>query len=65
MGGIETLKEIGKVDSRAGVIMFTAISDQELSKGPIELDAYDYITKPVSFNYLEAVPMVKMIDLLG
>lgn len=65
MGGLETLKEIRKVDPTVGVIMVTAISDQELGKRPIELGAYDYITKPVDFDYLEPVLMVKIIDLLG
>jgi len=65
MDGLETLKEITKVDPRVGVIMVTAIFDEELGKRAIELGAYDYITKPVSFDYLETVLMVKMIDVLG
>jgi len=65
MGGIDTLKEIKKVDPKVGVIMVTAIFDEELGKRAIELGAYDYITKPVSFDYLETVLMVKMIDVLG
>ena len=65
MGGLEILKEIRKVDPRVGVIMVTAISDQELGKRRIELGAYDYITKPVSFDCLETFLIVKIIDLLG
>ena len=65
MDGIETLKEIRKVDPRVGVIMVTAIFDEELGKRTIELGACDYITKPVSLDYLETVLMVKMIDVLG
>jgi len=65
MDGLETLKEIRKVDPGVGVIMVTAIFDEELGKRTIELGAYDYITKPVSFDYLETVLMVKMIDVLG
>ncbi|TET61226.1 response regulator, partial [Candidatus Aerophobetes bacterium] len=48
MDGLETLKEIRKADPRVGVIMVTAIFDEELGKRAIELGAYDYITKPVS-----------------
>jgi DNA-binding NarL/FixJ family response regulator len=59
------LKEIGKVDPRVGFIMVTAISDEELGERAIELGAYGYITKPVSFDYFEAVLMVKIVDLLG
>lgn len=65
MGGIETLKEIRKVDPRVGIIMVTAISDEELGKRAIELGAYEYITKPIDFWRLETVLTVKMIDLLG
>ena len=62
---IEVLKEIKRLDPRVGVIMVTAIFDEELGKRTIELGAYDYITKPMSLDYLETVLMVKMIDVLG
>ena len=65
MGGMDTLKEIRKIDPRVGVIMVTAISDQELGKRAIALGACDYITKPLNFDYLETALMVKMMDLLG
>ena len=65
MGGIQVLKEIKKVDPRAGVIMVTGVGDNELGRRALELGAYDYITKPVNFDYLETVLRVKMIDLLG
>jgi DNA-binding NarL/FixJ family response regulator len=65
MGSIDGLKEIRKVDSRVGVIMFTVISYEELGERATELGAYGYITKPVSFDYLETVLMVQIIDLLG
>jgi YesN/AraC family two-component response regulator len=65
MGGIETLKGIKKVDPRVGVIMVTGVGDDELGRRTLELGAYDYITKPVDFDYLETVLIVKIIDLLG
>ena len=65
MGGIETLKEIRKVDPSVGVIMVTGVRDDELGRRTLELGAYDYITKPIDFDYLETVLKVKMIDLLG
>jgi len=65
MGGIDTLKEIKKVDPTIGVIMVTAVTDEELAKRALELGAYEYITKPIDLNYLETVVMVKMVDLLG
>lgn len=65
MGGVDTLKEIKKVDPLVGVIMITAVTDLELAKRTLEIGAYDYIAKPVDFDYLERVLMVKIIDILG
>ncbi len=65
MGGIETLKEIKKVDPEAGVIMVTAVADNEVARKTLELGAYDYITKPMDLDYLETVVAVKILDLLG
>ena len=65
MGGIDTLKEIKKVDPAVGVIMITALADEELARRALALGAYDYITKPFDLDYLETVIMVKIVDLLG
>jgi len=65
MGGIEILKEIKRVHPETGVIMVTAVADQETAVKAVELGAYDYITKPVDLNYLNTVVMVKLVDLLG
>lgn len=65
MGGIETLKEIKKVDSRVGVVMITAVADEEIAKRTLELGAYDYITKPMDLDYLETVLMVKIVNILS
>lgn len=65
MSGIDTLKEIKKVDPTVGVIMVTAVVDEEQAKKALKLGAYEYITKPIDLNYLETVVMVKVVDLLG
>ncbi len=65
MGGIEVLKEIKKTDPTVGVVMVTGVTDEEDARKTFELGAYDYITKPIDFNYLETVLMVKIADLLG
>lgn len=64
MGGIETLKEIKKIDPRVGVVMIASVIDEEIAKRTLELGAYDYITKPMDLDYLETVLMVKILDLL-
>lgn len=62
MGGIETLKEIKNIDSSIGVIMVTAVIDEELAKRALELGAYEYITKPINLHHLETVVLIKMVD---
>ncbi len=65
MGGIATLKEIKKIDPAIGVIMVTAIVDEELAKKAIELGAHEYIMKPLDLHYLETVVLIKMVDFWG
>lgn len=65
MDGISTLKEIKKVDPTVGVIMATAIKDEDLARSAMALGAYDYVVKPFDLQYLEDVLSVKMIDILG
>jgi len=65
MGGVEVLKRIRNSNSEIGIIMTTAVVDEEIAKSTIRLGAYDYITKPIDLNHLETVLMVKMIDIMG
>jgi DNA-binding NtrC family response regulator len=65
IGGIDTLKEIKKIDPDIAVIMVTAVNDEELAKRAVQLGAYDYITKPINIDYLETCVLVKMIQILG
>jgi len=65
MSGTEVLKEVKKIDPRVGVIMTTAVVDEEIAKEALKLGAFEYITKPLNLNYLETVVMVKIVDLLG
>ncbi|MFC1535359.1 response regulator [Thermodesulfobacteriota bacterium] len=65
MRGVDVLLRIKNIDSQIGVIMITAVVDEEIAKKTIDLGAYEYITKPIDLNYLENVLMVKMIDIKG
>ncbi|MFC1869117.1 response regulator [Thermodesulfobacteriota bacterium] len=65
MGGIDVLKTARNINPKIGIIMVTAVADEEIAKNTLKLGAYDYITKPLDLNYLETVVMVKMIDVLG
>lgn len=65
MGGLDVLKRIRNINPEIGIIMTTAVVDEEIAKSTIRLGAYDYITKPIDLNHLETVVMVKMIDIMG
>lgn len=62
MDGIETLKKIREIDKKVGIVMITAVKDDEARRKCMELGAYDYITKPFSLKYLETVLLVKILD---
>jgi len=64
IGGIDTLKEIKKIDPTTAVIMVTGLIDEELANKSIQLGAFDYITKPINIDYLETCVMIKMIYVL-
>ena len=53
MNGLETLQRILEIDRTIAVIMLTAIDDYRIVKQAIGKGAYDYITKPINFDYLE------------
>ncbi len=63
MSGIECLKFIREIDKEVGVIMITAVKEEEIGKEAMELGAFDYITKPLSLKYLEDCLMVKLLQM--
>jgi len=52
MDGLETLKRIKATAPDLPVAMVTAVYDEAEAKRCLEAGAYDYITKPIDFNYL-------------
>jgi len=63
MDGIECLERIKEIDKEIGVIMITAIKQDDVGKKAMELGAYDYITKPLSLQYLQDCLMVKLLQM--
>jgi len=61
ISGIETLKLIKKIDPNIPVIMVTGVSDEATAKSAIDLGAYDYVKKPIDFNYLNAAILTKLL----
>ena len=61
MNGIETLKEIRKLDPSMGVVMATANSDERITREAIMNGAYAYVIKPFDLPYLEMVVLTRLM----
>jgi DNA-binding response OmpR family regulator len=53
MSGLEVLKRVREIDHEVGVIMVTAVNEEDTGREALKLGAYDYITKPLDLQYLE------------
>jgi len=60
MDGLAILQRIRRIDPTVGVIMLTAVGDEEIAKEALRQGAYDYITKPVDLAYLELAILAKL-----
>ena len=60
MDGIELLKRIRGIDKDVGVIMATAVNDENTAQEAVSLGAADYIIKPFDLEYLERSLIVKI-----
>lgn len=58
--GLTILRRLQELDRKAGVIMLTAVGDEEVAKEALRQGAYDYITKPVDLGYLELSILAKL-----
>ena len=55
MSGLDVLQRIKQHDPNMGVIMVTAMADEELGRNALASGAFDYIMKPFDLEYLEKV----------
>lgn len=53
MDGLEVLKRIKQMDKTISVVMITVLNDEATAQKAIAMGAYDYVVKPLSFDYLE------------
>jgi DNA-binding response OmpR family regulator len=60
IGGIETLHRIKAMRPETCVIMVTAVDDLEVARSALAAGAADYVTKPFTFQYLDAVLDIHM-----
>jgi DNA-binding response OmpR family regulator len=63
MDGIETLQKIREIDKECAIIMVTGVKDDDTMQRAKELGADDYITKPLSLEYLDKVVLLKVMNL--
>ena len=59
--GLSLLSEIKGIDREIGVIMVTAVREEEIAKEAMRLGADGYITKPIDLEYLETNILVKLL----
>ncbi len=60
MNGLEVLQRIKEIDPSTGVIMVTALQEEETGRQALRLGAVDFISKPIDFEYLETSLLVKV-----
>jgi CheY-like chemotaxis protein len=53
MSGLDVLRAIRQTDQEAGVIMVTAVGEEDVGRTALALGASDYVVKPVDLAYLE------------
>ena len=53
MGGFDVLKQIKQIHSSLPVIIVTGSHNESDARRCFELGAWDYITKPIDFQYLK------------
>lgn len=53
MSGMEVLRRIRMTDREVGIIMITAVSEEETGRDALKLGAFDYLVKPLDLAYLE------------
>ena len=60
MDGLEVLRRAREIDREVGIVMVTAVNEESTGREALKMGAYDYITKPLDFDYLERVLWVKI-----
>lgn len=61
MDGTEVLKRVREFDKDVGIIMVTAVKEEDVGKEALKSGADEYITKPIDFEYLETSILVDLV----
>jgi DNA-binding response OmpR family regulator len=63
MDGLEVLRRAREIDQAVGIIMVTAVHEEETGRRALQMGAFDYITKPLDLKYLEQSLWYKMMTM--
>jgi two-component system, response regulator, stage 0 sporulation protein F len=61
MDGILTLKKIREFNKEVGVVMATAVEDEQIVQEAMKLGSYHYVLKPFDLQYLELVVTTRLV----
>jgi len=61
MEGTEVLKRIREFDKDVGIVMVTAVKEEQVGKEALKAGADEYITKPIDFDYLDTTLLVDLV----
>ncbi|MBI4536456.1 MAG: response regulator [candidate division NC10 bacterium] len=64
MNGLEVLRRVRQIDQEVGVIMVTAVNEEETGREALALGAFDYVVKPLDLAYLERSLWYKITTML-
>jgi len=62
MDGLEVLKKIREIDPGLAVIMVTANEDVALARETLKIGAFDYVSKPFDFRYLDRAVSAALVQ---
>lgn len=62
--GLEALQKIQALHPDLPVVMVTSETDEDLAKTTLEQGAFDYVMKPMNFDYLERTIYLKLAERL-
>jgi two-component system response regulator AtoC len=64
MNGLDVLRKVREFDQEVGVIMVTAVNEEDTGRQALKLGAFDYIVKPLNLEYLERSLWYKVTTML-
>jgi len=64
LNGLETLRKIRASWPDIPVVMISGQQDEDVAKAALEEGAFDYVVKPLDFDYLERTVYLKLVERL-